>query len=166
MAAIDKLYLNNYNDIENLRKWAFIYYPRLLLYFYSDALTIDEKSFTVYKNNYAKRMHDMFHKQWDKMSCDGTVNAAIAYCKGHWDMDEEEATWQANEAYKDYKKSLQELRGDANIAVMNTPFQVDKKLKWICPLSCIRKYLQNQCGVKEHWYYKLFWKGKKYFKYD
>lgn len=47
--------------------------------------------------------------------------------------------------------------------VMNTSFSVDKKLLWICPIPCVRKYLEEQCGYKTKWYHKLFWKGKKYF---
>ena len=47
--------------------------------------------------------------------------------------------------------------------VMNTPLSVDRKLKWICPVPCVRKYLQEQCGVKTRWYHKLFFKGKKHF---
>ena len=26
---------------------------------------------------------------------------------------------------------------------MNTPFEVDKKLLWICPVPCVRKYLEE-----------------------
>ena len=35
MAAIDKLYLNDYSDYDLLRKWAVAYYPELLFYMYS-----------------------------------------------------------------------------------------------------------------------------------
>lgn len=62
-----------------------------------------------------------------------------------------------------YDSALMATNIKGKTPIMNTPFKVDKKLKWICPVGCVREYLVNQCGVKEHWYYKLFWRGKKYF---
>lgn len=56
------------------------------------------------------------------------------------------------------------LEDNYTFPVMNTPFNVDKKLKWICPVPCVRKYLEEHCGYKTKWYHKLFWKGKKHFK--
>ena len=55
--------------------------------------------------------------------------------------------------------------GEHEVPIMNTPFKVDRKLKWICPVPCVREYLHKQCGVnpKWEWLYRIFWKGKKYF---
>ena len=99
MAAIDKLYVRTYEEYDNLRRWALIYYPLLLYYFYD-----------------------------------------LNYPRG---------------------KFLKEI----DIPVTNTPFSVDRKLKWICPVPCVREYLHKQCGVnhKWEWLYKIFWRGKKYF---
>lgn len=62
--------------------------------------------------------------------------------------------------YKDFEKA------GGSIPIMNTPLKVDRKLKWICPVPCVREYLHKQCGVNpmREWMYRFFWKGKKYFK--
>lgn len=54
---------------------------------------------------------------------------------------------------------------EISVPVMNTPLKVDRKLKWICPVPCVREYLHKQCGVnpKWEWLYRIFWRGKKYF---
>jgi hypothetical protein len=97
MAAIDKLYVKEYLDYDELVKWSLVYYPKLLLFM---CLSL---------------------------------------------------------RYQDF--------GEHEVPIMNTPFSVDRKLKWICPVPCVREYLHNQCGVnpKWEWLYKIFWRGKKYF---
>ena len=97
MAAIDKLYVRTYDEYDDVRRWALVYYPKLLIYFYSIDL----------------RREDFKHAQ----------------------------------------------------PIMKTPLSVDRKLKWICPVPCVREYLHKQCGVnpKWEWLYKIFWRGKKYF---
>lgn len=162
MAAIDKLYVKNFWDLDDLRNWALVYYPKLFLYFYSDVFTMTERDFTSQQQEVAESHYKNAHKFWKEISSDGTLNSAIAYYI-NTGMTEEEAEELARDVYLDAHKSINQLRVEVAIPIMNTPFKVDKKLKWICPLSCIREYLQNQCGVKEHWYYKLFWKGKKHF---
>ena len=99
MAAIDKLYVRTYEEYDDLRRWALVYYPKLFIYFYD-----------------------------------------LNYPRGKF------------------------LNG-IGVPVTNTPFSVDRKLKWICPLPCVREYLHKQCGVnpKREWFYKIFWRGKKYF---
>lgn len=162
MAAIDKLYVKNFWDLDDLRNWALVYYPKLFLYFYSDIFTMTERDFTSQQQEAAESRYKNAHKVWKEISSDGTLNSAIAYYI-NTGMTEEEAEELARDAYLDAHKSINQLRVEVAIPIMNTPFKVDKKLKWICPLSCIREYLQNQCGVKEHWYYKIFWRGKKHF---
>ena len=163
MAAIDRLYLKDYNDLDNLRRLALIYYPKLFIYFYDAALTINYSDFATYKIRTAKKDKQHFEDQWKEYSPDGTINGAIANLMSIYCMNEEDARWNAEYAYEEYKKSLEQLEEETSLHIMNTPFKVDKKLKWICPLPCIREYLKNQCGVKEHWYYKIFWRGKKHF---
>lgn len=164
MAAIDKLYIKNYYDLEDLRLWAMIYYPKLLLYFYSDALTIDVEKFTKFKMKSARAAKKLHLKSWTTVSPDNTINGAIAFLMAEPNnFTEEEATDTAKSLYAASRLSLGKLEESVSLPVMNTPFKVDKKLKWICPLPCVREYLQNNCGVREHWYYKLFWRGKKHF---
>lgn len=99
MAAIDKLYVHTFQEYEEVKLWALVYYPKLLIHFYSIDLRQD-----------------------------------------------------------DFKNAQ---------PITNTPFKVDRKLKWICPVPCVREYLHKQCGVnpKWEWLYKIFWRGKKHFKY-
>jgi hypothetical protein len=114
MAAIDKLYVRTYEEYDEVRRWALVYYPKLLLYFYN--ISISYKEF------------NEMRKKWFI----NTQNAII---------------------------------DDYTFPVMNTPCKIDRKLKWICPVPCVREYLHKQCGVnpKWGWLYKIFWKGKKYF---
>lgn len=161
MAAIDKLWIKNFHDLDELRRWALIYYPKLFIWLNTD---ITRASAEEYKVKTATDCKAIFERQWRRASTDGTVNSAIAYFKSLGYSDED-ATWNATEIYKDFKKPMSQLYEEASFSVMNTPFRIDRKLKWICPVQCVREYLQKQCGVKEHWYYKLFWRGKKYFSY-
>lgn len=34
----------------------------------------------------------------------------------------------------------------------------DRYLYWHCPLDFVREYLREQCGYKDNWFVKLFWK--------
>ena len=97
MAAIDKLYVRTYKEYDNVRRWALAYYPKLLIYFYSIDL----------------RLEDF--------------------------------------------KLAQPIKMDR--------LRILHKLKWICPVPCVREYLHEQCGVnpKWEWLYRKFWRGKKYF---
>jgi hypothetical protein len=63
-----------------------------------------------------------------------------------------------------YEKSARDWEDSYTCPIMNTPFVVDDKLLWICPIPCVRKYLEEHCGYKTKWYHKLFWRGKKHFK--
>lgn len=62
-------------------------------------------------------------------------------------------------------RKQKELEETYMFPIMNTPLSVDRKLKWICPVPCVREYLHKQCGVNQkwEWFYRLFWRGKKYF---
>ena len=163
MAAIDKFYVKDYYDLYDLRLWAMIYYPKLLIHFYSSAMTATPESFERGRKKQAKTVKAWAINYWKSISANGSMNGAIAWLKENKGMTEEEAKEHASEVYKYVMATLESIIEDTSVPVMNTPFKVDKKLKWICPLNCVRKYLQNQCGVKEHWYYKLFWKGRKHF---
>ena len=163
MAAIDKLYVKDYYDLYDLRLWAMMYYPKLLYHFYSSAYDATAESFEKSQKKQAKTLKAWAINYWKQMSADGGINAAIAWLKVNRNMTEDEAREHAEEVKKYVMTPIEVLAEDTTVPVMNTPFKVDKKLKWICPLRCVRKYLQDNCGVKEHWYYKLFWRGRKHF---
>ena len=59
-----------------------------------------------------------------------------------------------NEALKDKKQFIE----DASLAIAHLSPKEDKYLLWHCPIEEVREYLTKQCGYKERWYYKLFFK--------
>ena len=159
MAANDKLWITDYYELEELRRWAMVYYPKLLLW-----LDIDytEKTFEDSKARIATSYKDLVNTRWKSIASDGTVNSAVAYLISQG-YSEEDAIEEANNLHRDYKADMRTIYDDIKISIMNTPSKIDRKLKWICPIECVREYLKNQCGMKEHWYYKLFCRGRKYF---
>ena len=34
----------------------------------------------------------------------------------------------------------------------------DRYLYWHCPLGFVREYLREQCGYRDNWFVKLFWR--------
>lgn len=42
--------------------------------------------------------------------------------------------------------------------ISNFTFKQDRYLYWHCPLDFVRKYLREQCGYKDNWFVRLFWK--------
>jgi len=170
MAAIDKMYIHSYLEFDALRRWSLLYYPKLiLLYSPSCDLTYgdykEKRDSWVIKADTTRRI-DL--KRFDGHSCYPEQNL-IDYYKRTADYD---CTWkQAEEEWKycdaQMKKTLEDLEDDYTFLALATPMAVDRKLKWICPCPCVRRYLHKQCGVnpKYEWFYKLFWKGKKYFEF-
>jgi len=161
MAGIDKLWLSSYYDLSTLRSWALVYYPKLFIWL---DITYTSDAFKRCKMVKAETFKRSMDAEWRRVSSDGTINAAIAHYINEG-YSEEEAREEAENLHTVFLARPFTLQEDMKLPVMNTPIKIDKKLKWICPVPCVREYLKNQCGVKEHWYYKLFWRGKKYFEY-
>lgn len=44
------------------------------------------------------------------------------------------------------------------VAIASFSLKQDRYLYWRCPLPFIREYLREQCGYKDNWFVKLFWK--------
>jgi hypothetical protein len=132
---------------------------------YPEMRTIRRDEFNEMVEKEALIWQNAAKEAWKEISPNGTLSCAVANNIRLFGYDCEQAT---KEALHDMKLATQPLEAfelDVKIAVMNTPFAIDRKLKWRCPLPYVRKYLQVQCGVKERWYYKLFWRGKKLFRY-
>ena len=171
MAAIDKLYINSYHQYDELRKWAITYYPELLFYFYD--ITVDystfEKRWQEWIRKFKTQVRNAFTRFGKFTTSEEAVNNLIKHYKrtAGYDCSRE----QAEDEFKYWSHQMEVIESDSlceleyKFPVMNTPLSVDKKLKWICPVPCIRKYLHEQCGVnpKWEWLYKIFWKGKKHF---
>ena len=166
MAGIDKMYLSNYDTLAELKRWISAYYPKLYSYMYDWAFNVTKKEFEEQQLDRAKKALKSYKNDWDRVSSDGTLNCAVAYImRERTGWDEEDATEEAKCIKRRAQMSLAKVKEEIAFPVLNTPLSVDRKLKWICPLPCVRIYLQTQCGVKEHWWYKLFWRGRKEFHY-
>ena len=168
MAAIDKMYCHSYYEYDDLRKWAIVYYPQLLFYFYD--ITLD---YTKWQKNVDSWL-DMTkrHLMMDLIKIGDTDNTEYAILNlikhykesANYDCPYEQAKCEVDAIFT--RKMLLDagmLEEEYTFPVINTSFSVDKKLLWICPIPCVRKYLEEQCGYKTRWYHKLFWRGKKYF---
>jgi len=166
MAAIDKMYVHSYYEYDDLRRWAIAYYPELLFYFYDIAMTPQQWESNC--KSYIKRQMAIAKRDATKaMTSDGmwSVEQLIKHYKesAGYDCPIEQAKEEVDAIYNDYYKTEYEWEDSYTCPIMNTPFEVDKKLLWICPVPCVRKYLEEHCGYKTKWYHKLFWKGKKHF---
>lgn len=165
MAAIDKMYVHSYYDYDYLRRWAITYYPELLFYFYDITMTYQQ-----WEDNcraYAKRQIATARERFEKVVKNRSlaVENLIKYYKKSvgYDCPREQAENEALAIIDAYNKTARDWEDLYSCPIMNTPFEVDKKLLWICPVPCVREYLEKQCGYKTKWYHKLFWKGKKHF---
>lgn len=167
MAAIDKMYVRSYYDFDMLRKWALVYYPELIFYFYDFDLTYEEwkrnREFWIGTNM------EIARRDYEKITPFSSVSEAEYNLKKHYKMsaDYDCPTNQAIEETKDiidrYNRKVEDWEEMYTIPVTNTPLSVDRKLLWICPIPFVREYLEEQCGYKTRWYHKLFWRGKKHF---
>lgn len=166
MAAIDKLYLNDWYEFDRLVRWSICYYPKLLNYMYDWRMTY--KDWDKAMNESIKSTKQIFKRELEKIGGkDVSLQDGINNLIGHYrkDADYERSYEQAKEEVeyilKKVNESDDELEADYKRPVMLTSYKVDRKLLWICPLPEVRKYLYEQCGYKKHWewLYKLFWKG-------
>ena len=42
--------------------------------------------------------------------------------------------------------------------IANFSRKQDRYLYWHCPYDFVREYLSEQCGYKDNWFVKLFWR--------
>lgn len=166
MAAIDKLYLNNWYEFDKLVRWSICHYPELLNYMYDWRITYKdwEKSMkastTLTKKINARDLEKIGGK--DVSLRNGIYNLIDYYRKeADYECSYYQAKCEAESILNTANKSDIELEDDYSRAVMNTTCKIDRKLLWICPLPEVRKYLYEQCGYKKRWewLYRMFWKG-------
>lgn len=169
MAAIDKIYVKDFYEYDELRRWAMVYYHELLFYFKYIDLTRsewDEMSLE-YVRTAMKRSNIDHNKLGDYKSKEEAIKNLIEHYRitADYECSVEQATDEVEYIIEAYNRTAMEWEDKFSYPITNTPFSVDKKLKWICPIPFVRKYLHEQCGVnqKYEWLYRLFWRGKKYF---
>lgn len=169
MAVIDKLYVHTFQEYNEVKLWALIYYPKLLLYFYDINLT--DNQYYENRRQWVNNTKECFERDFKKLGDFKTIEEAITNLKTHY---KESANYECPFSQAEdevwiiinhHDKTESELEDEYSFPVMNTPLSVDRKLKWICPVPCVREYLHKQCGVnpKWEWLYRIFWRGKKYF---
>ena len=165
MAAIDRLYVHSYYEYDDLRRWAIAYYPELLFYFYDITMT-----YLQWEDNcraYVKQHIAIAKRDFEKIG--GLESNAVENLIKHYkkvagyNCPLEQAQDEAFAIIDAFKRTARDWEDSYTCPIMNTPFEVDKKLLWICPIPCVRTYLKEHCGYKTKWYHKLFWKGKKHF---
>lgn len=66
-------------------------------------------------------------------------------------------------SYKEWKEWQEELEKEYNEKLCALPIasfscKQDRYLYWHCPFDFVREYLHEQCGYKDNWFVKLFWK--------
>lgn len=169
MAAIDKMYVHSYYEYDDLRRWAIAYYPELLFYFYDITTTYQQwednvKLYVKTQLAIAKKEYEHLKQFGDPLDGDTIVIKKIQYYKEQGiELSIDNVLECFDYTIKAYNKTPEDWEESYTCPVMNTPFEVDRKLLWICPVPCVRKYLEEHCGYKTKWYHKLFWKGKKHF---
>ena len=156
MAAIDKMYLKDYYVFDEFRLWCLIHNPKLLRHFYRWNIT--HKEWRGWKENYyntSKKIND------ERMQYASTIESLqdyynkSDYIASHDQVFNEVAeTLKQHIALKDRKQFIE----DAILAIANFSCKEDRYLLWHCPIEEVREYLTKQCGYKERWYYKLFFK--------
>ena len=156
MAAIDKMYLKDYYVFDEFRLWCLIHNPKLLKHFYHWNMTQqewDNMKESVYRHNkesndrhliYAYSVESL-QEYYQERGYDAPLVQLMAEVNG---------VLKVQEALKDKKSYIENFR----IAVTNFSCKEDKYLLWHCPIKEVREYLTKQCGYKEKWYYKLFFK--------
>ena len=156
MAAIDKMYLKDYYVFDEFRLWCLIHNPKLLKHFYHWNVTHQEwhqRKESIYnccKENNDRHMRyastiESLQKYYKELDYDAPYKQL---------MNEVLDALKQNEALKDKKQFIE----DASLAIAHLSLKEDKYLLWHCPIEEVREYLIKQCGYKERWYYKLFFK--------
>lgn len=170
MAAVDKMYVHGYYEYDDVRKWAIAYYPELVFYMYRFSMNAED--YFSNREEWLETYKEHIMRDYKRLGKFKTKPEAVQNLIKHYketadyDCPLKQAKEEVDYCLSQYEK-LQAgdyaLEDDYTFPVMNTPIEVDRKLLWICPVPCVRKYLEEQCGYKTRWYHKIFWRGKKHF---
>ena len=167
MAAIDKMYVHSYYEYDDLRRWAIVYYPELLFHFYD--ITMTYQQWVDNCRSYVKQHIAIAKRDYEKLGSFSSISEAEYNLKQHYlkvsgyVCPTKQAIEETKYIIDAYHKTAEDWEDSYTCPIMNTPFGVDKRLLWRCPVPCVRKYLEEHCGYKTKWYHKLFWRGKKHF---
>lgn len=156
MAAIDKMYLKDYYVFDKFRLWCLIHNPKLLKSFYYWNLT--QQEWDKWKENIYQSRKEMYDREFERASTVELLREnykKIGYNPPLEQLEEEVASVLAQvEKLKDKATYIE----DTTLPMTNFSCKEDRYLLWHCPIEEVREYLTKQCGYKERWYYKLFFK--------
>ena len=156
MAAIDKMYLKDYYVFDKFRLWCLIHNPKLLKSFYYWNLTQQEwdkwkeNTYQFHKGTYDEELKhastvELLREHYEKCGYNPSIEQLereVAYVLTQVEKLKDKATYIAN----------------ISLPMTNFSCKEDRYLLWHCPIEEVREYLTKQCGYKERWYYKLFFK--------
>jgi hypothetical protein len=156
MAAIDKMYLKDYYAFDKFRLWCLIHNPKLLKHFYHWNLIQQEwdrwkeNTYQFHKGTYDEELKhastvELLREHYEKCGYNPSIEQLereVAYVLTQVEKLKDKATYIAN----------------ISLPITNFSCKEDRYLLWHCPIEEVREYLIKQCGYKERWYYKLFFK--------
>ena len=164
MAAIDKMYVHSYYEYDALRKWAIAYFPELLFFFYDISMTYEK--WEKICHDYVLERIEISKRDYKKLGNFSSISEAKYNLKQHYLKSAnyvcptKQVISETKDIITNYSKTEDDWEQSFSYPITSTPFWVDRKLLWRCPLPFVRKYLEKQCGYKTKWYHKLFFKGK------
>lgn len=140
----------------------------MLFYFYD--ITLDYDKWQANVNSWVENQKEILSRELDIIDNEEDVRITsfnlIRHYKNSVDYDcpYEQAEDEVKSIFK-RKKLIEtdQIENEYATPVMNTLIEVDKILLWICPLPCVRRYLEEMCKYKTRWYHKIYWKGKRHF---
>lgn len=163
MAAIDKLYLKNYYSFDKFRLWCLIHKPSLLNSFYH--WNLSEKEWNDWKeycyNERRSLLKEIYHKYKNAQTLEADYKRMYELNGKKFPGIPIEQLEEEVKAFKEDWEALQNKKQwieSYSLPITNFSCKEDEYLLWHCPFSEIREYLIKQCGYKEKWYYKLFFK--------
>ena len=164
MAAIDKLYTKYYSDARNLVAWLSNKRPSMLEDLYS--WTFNEKEFNSIKEDRYNESLDNNTEACQRLELDKgrkhAINKMMEYYKSFDDFDITRVhPYEEVDYLREQKERLKDKDlyiSDVELPIARFTLKQDMWLKWHCPLEFVRQYLKDNCGMKEHWYYRLFFK--------
>lgn len=163
MAAIDKMYLKDYYTFDEFRLWCIVNKPILLYHFYH--WNMNEKEWNEWKE-YCYKEHKAVLERTHAIN--KNVKTLEADYRRQYESIGEEFPGipleQLEEEVNQHKKYWKEIQNkkewieNHTLPITNFSCEEDEYLLWHCPIKEVRDYLINQCGYKEKWYYRLFFK--------
>ena len=167
---MNKLCISNYRDYDNLRRWALVYCPKLILFF--DNIMINENDFNKEKEEWVLRRRSKFKQDYVRLGRFTDNTEAFNNLKGYYkrtftnlSISDEQVWDETMLIIERFKLSNEEIGDLYSYPILNLTPKIERYLKWRCPISSIREYFYRNYKFKKNfnWFYRLFWKGTKYF---